>query len=196
MEYSWKKPNDLDYINIMQSYYAFLEQNFGISIFRRISIKNIKNGNLSSKVSFLDENYKRAGEIVDTIQNDENIHFLTIYDDDHHPFAYSRVNVCAGGNNENAIVGEIVILYPLDAETRQIFYEDTIHYIESALQIASPTLKILTFEVPQADYPYFNAAQECGYSLLPEPARDYQLAKTYLFDKNIRERNSKRKLSK
>lgn len=196
MEYSWKKPNDKNYIEIMSSYYSFLEQNFGISFFRRISLKNIMNGNLSSRVAFLDENYKRAGEIISTIKDSDSIQFLTIYDDDHQPFAYSRINVCAGGNVENAIVGEIVILHPLDEETKQMFYEDTIRYIEGALEVVSPSLKILTFEVPQTDYAYFNAVQENGYTLLQEPVRDYQLTKTYLFDKNVRDVDSERKLSK
>ncbi len=196
MEYSWKKPNDKDFIEIMQGYYSFLEQNFGVSIFRKISIKNILDGNFSGKISFLDDNYKRASEIIESIKSDEKIQFLTIYDDECHPFAYSRINVCAGGNLENAIVGEIVILHPLDEETKQIFYEDTIHYIEGALEIVSPTLKVLTFEVPQDDYSYFNAVQENGYTLMQEPARDYQLTKTYLFDKNVRDIDSERKISK
>ncbi len=196
MKYSWKKPSSEDYIGIMQGYYDFLEQNFGTSVFRKISVKNIQNGNLSSKVSFLDENYKRAGEIVDTIKTGENIQFLTIYDDNHHPFAYSRISTCAGGDDENAIVGEIVVLHFLDEEARQTFYKETICYIESVLEVVSPSITVLTFEVPQTDYPYFNAVQECGYTLLQEPARDYQLAKTYLFDKNIRDIDSKRKLSK
>ena len=53
-------------------------------------------------------------------------------------------------------------------------------------------LIILTFEVPQLDMAYINAISSYGYALANESNKDLNIAHTYLFDKNIREKRNTR----
>lgn len=192
MYYKWGKPNKENYQDVVIKYYTFFEDNFGKDILRKNTKKQLAKGNYTNSLLLMDDNFKKTISVMFSIFDDENIKFLTIYNQNHQNLGYSRVSLCAGGNKDNAIVGEIVLSEALDEQTKFTVYSAVINYLEKYMKVFSPETEILTFEVPQMDMAYINAITSYGYALANESNRDLNLAHTYLFDKNIREKKDTR----
>ena len=192
MYYKWRKPNKENYQDVVIKYYTFFEDNFGKDILRKNSKKQLAKGNYTNSLLLMDDNFKKTISVMFSIFDDENIKFLTIYNQNHQNLGYSRVNLCAGGNKDNAIVGEIVLSDALDEQSKFTIYSAVINYLEKYIKAFSPETEILTFEVPQLDMAYINAISSYGYALANESNKDLNIAHTYLFDKNIREKKNTR----
>ena len=192
MYYKWGKPNKENYQDVVIKYYTFFEDNFGKDILRKNSKKQLAKGNYTNSLLLMDDNFKKTISVMFSIFDDENIKFLTIYNQNHQNLGYSRVNLCAGGNKDNAIVGEIVLSDALDEQSKFTIYSAVINYLEKYIKAFSPETEILTFEVPQLDMAYINAILSYGYALANESNKDLNIAHTYLFDKNIREKKNTR----
>ncbi len=192
MYYKWGKPNKENYQDVVIKYYTFFEDNFGKDILRKNTKKQLAKGNYTNSLLLMDDNFKKTISVMFSIFNDENIKFLTIYNQNHQNLGYSRVNLCAGGNKDNAIVGEIVLSEALDEQSKFTIYSAVINYLEKYMKAFSPETEILTFEVPQLDMAYINAITSYGYALANESNKDLNIAHTYLFDKNIRENKNTR----
>ena len=192
MYYKWGKPNKENYQDVVIKYYTFFENNFGKDILRKNSKKQLAKGNYTNSLLLMDDNFKKTISVMFSIFDDENIKFLTIYNQNHQNLGYSRVNLCAGGNKDNAIVGEIVLSDALDEQSKFTIYSAVINYLEKYIKAFSPETEILTFEVPQLDMAYINAISSYGYALANESNKDLNIAHTYLFDKNIREKKNTR----
>lgn len=192
MYYKWGKPNKENYQDVVIKYYTFFEDNFGKDILRKNSKKQLAKGNYTNSLLLMDDNFKKTISVMFSIFDDENIKFLTIYNQNHQNLGYSRVNLCAGGNKDNAIVGEIVLSDALDEQSKFTIYSAVINYLEKYIKAFSPETEILTFEVPQLDMVYINAISSYGYALANESNKDLNIAHTYLFDKNIREKKNTR----
>ena len=192
MYYKWGKPNKENYQDVVIKYYTFFENNFGKDILRKNTKKKLAKGNYTNSLLLMDDNFKKTISVMFSIFDDENIKFLTIYNQNHQNLGYSRVNLCAGGNKDNAIVGEIVLSEALDEQSKFTIYSAVINYLEKYMKAFSPETEILTFEVPQLDMPYINAISSYGYALANESNKDLNIAHTYLFDKNIREKKNTR----
>lgn len=192
MYYKWGKPNKENYQDVVIKYYTFFEDNFGKDILRKNTKKQLAKGNYTNSLLLMDDNFKKTISVMFSIFNDENIKFLTIYNQNHQNLGYSRVNLCAGGNKDNAIVGEIVLSEALDEQSKFTIYSAVINYLEKYMKAFSPETEILTFEVPQLDMAYINAISSYGYALANESNKDLNIAHTYLFDKNIRENKNTR----
>ena len=192
MYYKWGKPNKENYQDVVIKYYTFVEDNFGKDILRKNSKKQLAKGNYTNSLLLMDDNFKKTISVMFSIFDDENIKFLTIYNQNHQNLGYSRVNLCAGGNKDNAIVGEIVLSEALDEQSKFTIYSAVINYLEKYIKAFSPETEILTFEVPQLDMAYINAISSYGYALANESNKDLNIAHTYLFDKNIREKRNTR----
>lgn len=192
MYYKWGKPNKENYQDVVIKYYTFFEDNFGKDILRKNTKKQLAKENYTNSLLLMDDNFKKTISVMFSIFDDENIKFLTIYNQNHQNLGYSRVNLCAGGNKDNAIVGEIVLSEALDEQTKFTIYSAVINYLEKYMKAFSPETEILTFEVPQLDMAYINAISSYGYALANESNKDLNIAHTYLFDKNIREKKNTR----
>lgn len=192
MFYKWGKPDKENYQDVVIKYYTFFEDNFGKDILRKNTKKQLAKENYTNSLLLMDDNYKKTISVMFSIFNNDFIRFLTIYNQNHQNLGYSRVGLCAGGNKDNAIVGEIVLSEALDEQTKFTVYSAVINYLEKYMKAFSPETEILTFEVPQMDMAYINAITSYGYSLANESNRDLNLAHTYLFDKNIREKKDTR----
>ena len=192
MFYKWGKPDRENYQDVVIKYYTFFEDNFGKDILRKNTKKQLAKENYTNSLLLMDDNYKKTISVMFSIFNNDFIRFLTIYNQNHQNLGYSRVGLCAGGNKDNAIVGEIVLSEALDEQTKFTVYSAVINYLEKYMKAFSPETEILTFEVPQMDMAYINAITSYGYSLANESNRDLNLAHTYLFDKNIREKKDTR----
>lgn len=192
MYYKWGKPNKENYQDVVIKYYTFFEDNFGKDILRKNTKKQLAKGNYTNSLLLMDDNFKKTISVMFSIFDDENIKFLTIYNQNHQNLGYSRVNLCAGGNKDNAIVGEIVLSEALDEQSKFTIYSAVINYLEKYMKAFSPETEILTFEVPQLDMAYINAISSYGYALANESNKDLNIAHTYLFDKNIRENKNTR----
>ena len=192
MYYKWGKPNKENYQDVVIKYYTFFEDNFGKDILRKNSKKQLAKGNYTNSLLLMDDNFKKTISVMFSIFDDENIKFLTIYNQNHQNLGYSRVNLCAGGNKDNAIVGESVLSDALDEQSKFTIYSAVINYLEKYIKAFSPETEILTFEVPQLDMAYINAISSYGYALANESNKDLNIAHTYLFDKNIREKKNTR----
>lgn len=192
MYYKWGKPNKENYQDVVIKYYTFFEDNFGKDILRKNTKKQLAKGNYTNSLLLMDDNFKKTISVMFSIFDDENIKFLTIYNQNHQNLGYSRVNLCAGGNKDNAIVGEIVLSEALDEQSKFTIYSAVINYLEKYIKAFSPETEILTFEVPQLDMAYINAISSYGYTLANESNKDLNIAHTYLFDKNIREKRNTR----
>lgn len=192
MYYKWGKPNKENYQDVVIKYYTFFEDNFGKDILRKNAKKQLAKGNYTNSLLLMDDNFKKTISVMFSIFDDENIKFLTIYNQNHQNLGYSRVNLCAGGNKDNAIVGEIVLSEALDEQSKFTIYSAVINYLEKYMKAFSPETEILTFEVPQLDMAYINAISSYGYALANESNKDLNIAHTYLFDKNIRENKNTR----
>lgn len=192
MYYKWGKPNKENYQDVVIKYYTFFEDNFGKDILRKNSKKQLAKGNYTNSLLLMDDNFKKTISVMFSIFDDENIKFLTIYNQNHQNLGYSRVNLCAGGNKDNAIVGEIVLSDALDEQSKFTIYSAVINYLEKYIKAFSLETEILTFEVPQLDMAYINAISSYGYALANESNKDLNIAHTYLFDKNIREKRNTR----
>ena len=192
MYYKWGKPNKENYQDVVIKYYTFFEDNFGKDILRKNSKKQLAKENYTNSLLLMDDNFKKTISVMFSIFDDENIKFLTIYHQNHQNLGYSRVNLCAGGNKDNAIVGEIVLSDALDEQSKFTIYSAVINYLEKYIKAFSPETEILTFEVPQLDMAYINAISSYGYALANESNKDLNIAHTYLFDKNIREKRNTR----
>lgn len=192
MYYKWGKPNKENYQDVVIKYYTFFEDNFGKDILRKNTKKQLAKENYINSLLLMDDNFKKTISVMLSIFDDENIKFLTIYNQNHQNLGYSRVNLCAGGNKDNAIVGEIVLSEALDEQTKFTIYSAVINYLEKYMKAFSPETEILTFEVPQLDMAYINAISSYGYALANESNKDLNIAHTYLFDKNIRENKNTR----
>ena len=192
MYYKWGKPTKENYQDVVIKYYTFFEDNFGKDILRKNTKKQLAKENYTNSLLLMDDNFKKTISVMFSIFNDENIRFLTIYNQNHQNLGYSRVNLCAGGNKDNAIVGEIVLSEALDEQTNFTIYSAVINYLEKYMKAFSPETEILTFEVPQMDMAYINAISSYGYALANESNKDLNIAHTYLFDKNIREKKNTR----
>lgn len=192
MYYKWGKPNKENYQDVVIKYYTFFEDNFGKDILRKNTKKQLAKENYTNSLLLMDDNFKKTISVMFSIFNDENIKFLTIYNQNHQNLGYSRVNLCAGGNKDNAIVGEIVLSEALDEQSKFTIYSAVINYLEKYMKAFSPETEILTFEVPQLDMAYINAISSYGYALANETNKDLNIAHTYLFDKNIREKKNTR----
>lgn len=192
MYYKWGKPNKENYQDVVIKYYTFFEDNFGKDILRKNTKKQLAKENYTNSLLLMDDNFKKTISVMFSIFDDENIKFLTIYNQNHQNLGYSRVNLCAGGNKDNAIVGEIVLSEALDEQSKFTIYSAVINYLEKYMKAFSPESEILTFEVPQLDMAYINAISSYGYALANESNKDLNIAHTYLFDKNIRENKNTR----
>lgn len=192
MYYKWGKPNKENYQDVVIKYYTFFEDNFGKDILRKNTKKQLAKENYTNSLLLMDDNFKKTISVMFSIFDDENIKFLTIYNQNHQNLGYSRVNLCAGGNKDNAIVGEIVLSEALDEQTKFTIYSAVINYLEKYMKAFSPETEILTFEVPQLDMAYINAISSYSYALANESNKDLNIAHTYLFDKNIREKKNTR----
>lgn len=192
MYYKWGKPNKENYQDVVIKYYTFFEDNFGKDILRKNTKKQLAKENYTNSLLLMDDNFKKTISVMFSIFDDENIKFLTIYNQNHQNLGYSRVNLCAGGNKDNAIVGEIVLSESLDEQSKFTIYSAVINYLEKYMKAFSPETEILTFEVPQLDMAYINAISSYGYALANESNKDLNIAHTYLFDKNIRENKNTR----
>lgn len=192
MYYKWGKPNKENYQDVVIKYYTFFEDNFGKDILRKNTKKQLAKENYTNSLLLMDDNFKKTISVMFSIFDDENIKFLTIYNQNHQNLGYSRVNLCAGGNKDNAIVGEIVLSEALDEQSKFTIYSAVINYLEKYMKAFSPETEILTFEVPQMDMAYINAISSYGYALANESNKDLNIAHTYLFDKNIREKENTR----
>lgn len=192
MYYKWGKPTKENYQDVVIKYYTFFEDNFGKDILRKNTKKQLAKENYTNSLLLMDDNFKKTISVMFSIFDDENIKFLTIYNQNHQNLGYSRVNLCAGGNKDNAIVGEIVLSEALDEQTKFTIYSAVINYLEKYMKAFSPETEILTFEVPQMDMAYINAISSYGYALANESNKDLNIAHTYLFDKNIREKKNTR----
>ena len=192
MFYKWGKPDRENYQDVVIKYYTFFEDNFGKDILRKNTKKQLAKENYTNSLLLMDDNYKKTISVMFSIFNNDFIRFLTIYNQNHQNLGYSRVGLCAGGNKDNAIVGEIVLSEALDEQTKFTVYSAVINYLEKYMKAFSPETEILTFEVPQMDMAYINAITSYGYALANESNRDLNLAHTYLFDKNIREKKDTR----
>lgn len=192
MYYKWGKPNKENYQDVVIKYYTFFEDNFGKDILRKNTKKQLAKENYTNSLLLMDDNFKKTISVMFSIFDDENIKFLTIYNQNHQNLGYSRVNLCAGGNKDNAIVGEIVLSEALDEQSKFTIYSAVINYLEKYMKAFSPETEILTFEVPQLDMAYINAISSYGYALANESNKDLNIANTYLFDKNIREKRNTR----
>lgn len=192
MYYKWGKPNKENYQDVVIKYYTFFEDNFGKDILRKNTKKQLAKENYTNSLLLMDDNFKKTISVMFSIFDDENIKFLTIYNQNHQNLGYSRVNLCAGGNKDNAIVGEIVLSEALDEQSKFTIYSAVINYLEKYIKAFSPETEILTFEVPQMDMAYINAISSYGYALANESNKDLNIAHTYLFDKNIREKRNTR----
>lgn len=192
MHYKWGKPNKENYQDVVIKYYTFFEDNFGKDILRKNTKKQLAKENYTNSLLLMDDNFKKTISVMFSIFEDENIKFLTIYNQNHQNLGYSRVNLCAGGNKDNAIVGEIVLSEALDEQSKFTIYSAVINYLEKYMKAFSPETEILTFEVPQLDMAYINAISSYGYALANESNKDLNIAHTYLFDKNIRENKNTR----
>lgn len=192
MYYKWGKPNKENYQDVVIKYYTFFEDNFGKDILRKNTKKQLAKENYTNSLLLMDDNFKKNISVMFSIFDDENIKFLTIYNQNHQNLGYSRVNLCAGGNKDNAIVGEIVLSEALDEQSKFTIYSAVINYLEKYMKAFSPETEILTFEVPQLDMAYINAISSYGYALANESNKDLNIAHTYLFDKNIRENKNTR----
>lgn len=192
MYYKWGKPTKENYQDVVIKYYTFFEDNFGKDILRKNTKKQLAKENYTNSLLLMDDNFKKTISVMFSIFDDENIRFLTIYNQNHQNLGYSRVNLCAGGNKDNAIVGEIVLSEALDEHTKFTIYSAVINYLEKYMKAFSPETEILTFEVPQMDMAYINAISSYGYALANESNKDLNIAHTYLFDKNIREKKNTR----
>ena len=192
MYYKWGKPNKENYQDVVIKYYTFFEDNFGKDILRKNTKKQLAKENYTNSLLLMDDNFKKTISVMFSIFDDENIKFLTIYNQNHQNLGYSRVNLCAGGNKDNAIVGEIVLSEALDEQSKFTIYSAVINYLEKYMKAFSPETEILTFEVPQLDMAYINAISTYGYALANESNKDLNIAHTYLFDKNIRENKNTR----
>ena len=192
MYYKWGKPNKENYQDVVIKYYTFFEVNFGKDILRKNTKKQLAKENYTNSLLLMDDNFKKTISVMFSIFDDENIKFLTIYNQNHQNLGYSRVNLCAGGNKDNAIVGEIVLSEALDEQSKFTIYSAVINYLEKYMKAFSPETEILTFEVPQLDMAYINAISSYGYALANESNKDLNIAHTYLFDKNIRENKNTR----
>lgn len=192
MYYSWSLPNKEEFKDVILRYYLFYEENFRKTILSNVTKKYINNNNLNNSVLFLDENYKRACEIAYSIIFDNNIKFLTVRDSNNNTIACSRVKLSIENYPNNAIVGEILLSIFIDDNNKEDYYLNIIKYLENYIKNKCDKCEILTFEVPQTDWFFFNACEELGYTLLSEPNKDYLITNTYLFDKNIREKEIKK----
>ena len=192
MYYKWGKPNKENYQDVVIKYYTFFEDNFGKDILRKNTKKQLAKENYTNSLLLMDDNFKKTISVMFSIFDDENIKFLTIYNQNHQNLGYSRVNLSAGGNKDNAIVGEIVLSEALEEQSKFTIYSAVINYLEKYMKAFSPETEILTFEVPQLDMAYINAISSYGYALANESNKDLNIAHTYLFDKNIRENKNTR----
>ena len=192
MYYKWGKPNKENYQDVVIKYYTFFEDNFGKDILRKNTKKQLAKENYTNSLLLMDDNFKKTISVMFSIFFFFNIKFLTIYNQNHQNLGYSRVNLCAGGNKDNAIVGEIVLSEALDEQSKFTIYSAVINYLEKYMKAFSPETEILTFEVPQLDMAYINAISSYGYALANESNKDLNIAHTYLFDKNIRENKNTR----
>lgn len=192
MYYKWGKPNKENYQDVVIKYYTFFEDNFGKDILRKNTKKQLAKENYTNSLLLMDDNFKKTISVMFSIFDDENIKFLTIYNQNHQNLGYSRVNLCAGGNKDNAIVGEIVLSEALDEQSKFTIYSAVVNYLEKYMKAFSPETEILTFEVPQLEMAYINAISSYGYALANESNKDLNIAHTYLFDKNIRENKNTR----
>lgn len=192
MYYKWGKPNKENYQDVVIKYYTFFEDNFGKDILRKNTKKQLAKENYTNSLLLMDDNFKKTISVMFSIFDDENIKFLTIYNQNHQNLGYSRVNLCAGGNKDNAIVGEIVLSEALDEQSKFTIYSAVINYLEKYMKAFSPETEILSFEVPQLEMAYINAISSYGYALANESNKDLNIAHTYLFDKNIRENKNTR----
>lgn len=192
MYYKWGKPNKENYQDVVIKYYTFFEDNFGKDILRKNTKKQLAKENYTNSLLLMDDNFKKTISVMFSIFDDENIKFLTIYNQNHQNLGYSRVNLCAGGNKDNAIVGEIVLSEALDEQSKFTIYSAVINYLEKYMKAFSPETEILTFEVPQLEMAYINAISSYGYALANESNKDLNIAHTYLFDKNICEKRNTR----
>ena len=75
MYFSWQLPNKDNFKDILLKYYLFYEQYLGKNIFSSITKKNINEGIFNNSILFMDENYKRAFETINSIFIDNNIKF-------------------------------------------------------------------------------------------------------------------------
>ena len=192
MYYKWGKPNKENYQDVVIKYYTFFEDNFGKDILRKNTKKQLAKENYTNSLLLMDDNFKKTISVMFSIFDDENIKFLTIYNQNHQNLGYSRVNLCAGGNKDNAIVGEIVLSEALDEQSKFTIYSAVINYLEKYIKAFSPETEILTFEVPQLDMAYINAISSYGYALANESNKDLNIAHAYLINKNIRENKNTR----
>ena len=136
MYYKWGKPNKENYQDVVIKYYTFFEDNFGKDILRKNSKKQLAKGNYTNSLLLMDDNFKKTISVMFSIFDDENIKFLTIYNQNHQNLGYSRVNLCAGGNKDNAIVGEIVLSDALDEQSKFTIYSAVINYLEKYITFA------------------------------------------------------------
>ncbi|MGN1379758.1 MAG: hypothetical protein ACI4XR_05165 [Bacilli bacterium] len=192
MYYSWNLPNKEEFKDVLLRYYLFYEENFGKNILSKVTKKNINNNNFNNSILFLDENYKRACEAAYSIFFDDNIKFLTVRDSNNNTIACSRIKLSIEDHPNNAIVGEILLSIFIDNYNKEEYYINIIKFIEDYIKSNNELSEILTFEVPHMDWVFFDACEELGYNLLSEPNKDYSITSTYLFDKNIREKEEKR----
>ncbi len=192
MQYKWGKPNKSNFQDVAIKYYTFFDENFGKDILRNNTRKQLAKEKYINSLLFMDDNYKKTVAVLISIFKDKNIRFLTINNDNYQNMGYSRISLSAGGNPENAIVGEIVLSIAYDEQTKFDIYRDVIDYIEMYIKISNPNITTLTFEAPKMDLTYVNAIIASGYDLANEPNKDLNSFHTYLFDKNIKEKKHTR----
>ena len=93
-------------------------------------------------------------------------------------------------DKSNTIIGEIILSDSFDDNQKYALYLQIIEYFENYIKVYNPVAELLTFEVPKKDLPYFNAVSDKGYKLMKETQQDINISQTYLFDKQIREKNN------
>lgn len=192
MVFRWSKPKNIDFQDIMLKYYGFFENNFGKTILSSITKKHIIKNDFTSSILLHDDNYKKCVHAIYSVFENENIKFVSIFDQNHQNIGYSRVNFCANNDKSNTIIGEIILSDSFDDNQKYVLYLQIIEYFENYIKVYNPDAELLTFEVPQKDLPYFNAVSDKGYKLMKETQQDINISQTYLFDKQIREKNNSR----
>ena len=83
MYYKWGKPNKENYQDVVIKYYTFFEDNFGKDILRKNTNKQLAKENYTNSLLLMDDNFKKTISVMFSIFDDENIKFLTIYNQNH-----------------------------------------------------------------------------------------------------------------
>ncbi|MBE6155333.1 MAG: hypothetical protein E7164_01085 [Firmicutes bacterium] len=172
------------------SYYKFFEKLFGKTNFSASTKKMLKaGGNPTPLTLIIDSNYNRTVNAIAMAYNELKCIMLGAYDMNSNLLAVGRVKLGVPNNENNALMGEIVLIEDNMAnKQKEELYTSFIAEVENAIKELQ-NIEMLTFEVPKTNAEYMTAVGKMGYIL--EPVNGGQI--TCLFDKHIDKITNRRK---